>query len=69
MDERDGRQRAKALGLHPVGVLGVLLRAKRDQQLTSVASALQALRDEAGFFVADELASAILAEAGELTNE
>jgi predicted nucleic acid-binding protein len=30
MDERDGRAKAKALGLQPVGVRGVLLRAKFD---------------------------------------
>lgn len=65
MDERDGRAKAKALGLQPVGVLGVLLRAKREGQITSLAAALTALRSEAGFFVADELEAEVLREAGE----
>ncbi len=65
IDERDGRARAKALGLEPVGVLGVLLRAKIDDQLSSVKSAMQALRDEVGFFIANDLFEAILVEAGE----
>jgi predicted nucleic acid-binding protein len=65
MDERDGRTKAKALGLQPVGVLGVLLRAKRDGALKSVEHAAQALRQEAGFFIAEDLLEAILVEAGE----
>jgi predicted nucleic acid-binding protein len=63
MDERDGR--AKALGLTPVGVLGVLLRAKREGELVSVKEVMQSLRTEAGFFIADHLFEAILVEAGE----
>ena len=65
MDERDGRARAKALGPQPVGILGVLLRAKRDGRLDSVKDAMQTLRREAGFFIADDLFAAILTEAGE----
>jgi predicted nucleic acid-binding protein len=65
LDERDGRAKAKALGLQPIGLLGVLLRAKRDQQLDSVEGAMQALRRDAGFFIDDELAAAVLGEAGE----
>lgn len=65
MDEREGRAKARALGLKPVGVLGVLLRAKREQQLTSIAEVLDRLRREAGFFVADELQAEVLREAGE----
>jgi predicted nucleic acid-binding protein len=65
MDERDGRTKAKALGLQPVGVLGILLRAKRDGALNSVERVAHALRQEAGFFIAEELLEAILVEAGE----
>jgi predicted nucleic acid-binding protein len=65
MDERDGRAKAKAMGLQPVGVLGVLLRAKRAGNLDSVRVAMQALRGEAGFFVADDLFMTILIDAGE----
>ncbi len=65
MDERDGRVKAKALGLEPIGVLGVLLRGKRDGAVASIREAMQALKRDAGFFLADELVDQILAEAGE----
>jgi predicted nucleic acid-binding protein len=65
MDEHEGRTKAKALGLHPVGVLGVLLRAKRDGSLESVGVAAQALRQHAGFFIADALLAQVLVDAGE----
>jgi predicted nucleic acid-binding protein len=65
MDEHDGRAKAKALGLEPIGALGILLRAKRQGQLESIQDAMQALRQEAGFFIADELFEAVLTEAGE----
>ena len=65
MDEREGRAAAKALGLQPVGVLGVLLRAKREGHLASVHAATQRLMHEAGFFIAADLLDAVLAEAGE----
>ena len=65
MDEREGRAKAKALGLQPVGILGVLLRAKLEGQISSVKTIMQSLRSEAGFFIADSLFKAILIEAGE----
>jgi predicted nucleic acid-binding protein len=65
MDERDGRVKARAIGLRPVGVLGILLRAKRDGRLDSIEGARAALRHEAGFFIANQLFEAILVEAGE----
>jgi len=65
MDEHDGRAAAKAMGLTPVGVLGVLLRAKHAGRLESVKLAMRALQDEAGFYIADDLFDAVLREAGE----
>ncbi len=65
IDEHEGRIKAKALGLQPIGLLGVLLRAKRDGTLNSVKSAMQMLRQQAGFFVADDLFHQVLREAGE----
>jgi uncharacterized protein len=67
MDEHDGRVKAKALGLQPVGLLGVLLRAKRDGALDSVEAVMQRLREQAGFFIADDLFNQLLREAGERT--
>jgi hypothetical protein len=65
MDETDGRARAKAMGLKPVGLLGILLRAKQDGQIVSVRQAMQALRQEIGFYIADELFVSILKSASE----
>jgi uncharacterized protein len=66
LDEKDARSKAKSLGLEPVGVLGVLLRAKRAGDLPVIAPELERLRREAGFYVADELVVQVLSEAGEL---
>lgn len=65
MDEHDGRVKAKALGLQPIGLLGVLLHAKRDGALDSVEAVMQRLRQQAGFFIADDLFNQLLIEAGE----
>ncbi len=65
MDESEGRAKAAALGLRPVGVLGVVLRAKFNGQLASVKEAMTQLRQEAGFFIAEELFNTVLQEAGE----
>ena len=65
MDERDGRAKAKGLGLQPVGILGVLLRAKLAGQIPSVETSLRALKIEAGFFIANELYDGVLIQAGE----
>lgn len=65
MDERIGREHAKALGLKTVGVLGVLLNAKKHGKLDSVGKAMKALRREIGFFISERLYEEILRQAGE----
>jgi hypothetical protein len=65
MDEHDGRAVAKAMDLTPVGILGVLLRAKHTGNLDSVGVAMRALQSQAGFFIAADLFASILREAGE----
>ena len=65
MDEREGRARARDMGLKTVGVLGILLRAKKLGQIKSLAGAMDDLRREIGFFIADELYQVIVKEAGE----
>ena len=65
MDEHDGRARAKAMGLQVTGVLGVLLRARREGSVDSVRAEMERLRSEAGFFIAPGLFQKVLVEAGE----
>lgn len=65
LDEAEGRSVAAQLHLSVTGVLGILLRAKKDNQIPSVREAVAALRDKAGFFVAPPLAKKIIAAAGE----
>jgi len=65
MDERLGRDRARNLGLQTIGVLGVLLTAKKHGRLASLKDSMTALRNEIGFFISDELYQQILKQAGE----
>lgn len=55
MDERDGRHKAMRLGLRPVGVVGVLLTAKARGHVVEVRPLLDALRQQAGFYLGDSL--------------
>jgi len=65
IDERDGSRMAEQSGLEPVGVLGVLLRAKREGHLESVKELMMALRDEVGFYIHQSLFQKVLHLAGE----
>ncbi|MCG8459590.1 MAG: DUF3368 domain-containing protein [Holophagales bacterium] len=65
MDEREGRHLASHLGLEPLGVLGILLMAKRRGTLEEIEPSLEALRHRAGFFIGDALYERVLAAAGE----
>jgi predicted nucleic acid-binding protein len=65
MDERDGRSVAKSMGLNPIGILGVLVRAKQAGTIQSVKEVLNRLRNEAGFYITDGLMQNILSEIGE----
>lgn len=65
IDERDARAIATRLGLRVTGVMGVLLRAKRSGEVHSLADEIRNLREIAGFYVARELESLVLAEGGE----
>lgn len=67
MDEADGRATAKRMGLSPIGVLGVLLRAKHEGKLLSLSDEMSRLRHEAGFFIAEPLFQRLRKEAGETT--
>lgn len=66
MDERDGRSIAKSMGLNPIGVIGILIRAKQNRSINSVKHMLNKLKDDAGFYITDSLYQNILSEIGEL---
>lgn len=55
MDERLGRDTARHLGLPFTGLIGLLVEAKRKGLISSIRQELDALRDIAGFRIADSL--------------
>jgi len=65
IDETAGRHAALELGLTPVGVLGILVRAKRYGQLAAVAPVIEALLARAQFRASPELLHEVLRMAGE----
>lgn len=66
IDEQEGRELASQAGLYVTGVLGVLLRAKRDGHILALKPEIQSLRDKARFFVHPSLEAKVLAAAGEV---
>ena len=65
IDESLGREVATRLGLRTIGLLGVLIAARRRQLIPSVAAVLGRLEDEAGFWIAPELRARVLQLADE----
>jgi predicted nucleic acid-binding protein len=65
LDEHEARRAAARLGLNVLGVLGVLLAAKVSGELDQVRPWLDALRQQAGFFLSEALYQAVLGKASE----
>jgi len=65
MDEREGRHAAQRMGLHVVGVVGVLLEAKTKGAVDSVRPHLDGLRQKAGFYLGESVYQRALVLAGE----
>ena len=65
IDEQEGRQLASRAGFAVTGVLGILLHAKRNGQITAIKPEIDRLRSKARFFVAASLEAQVLAAAGE----
>jgi len=65
IDERRGRLVASRLNLHYTGILGILVEAKSKGLLAEVRPLLDALINEAGFWVAEPLYNSVL----QLVNE
>jgi predicted nucleic acid-binding protein len=66
LDERDARRIARQRALKPIGVLGILLHAKRAGSLESLEDEMTSLRERAGFYIGEGLFRQMLLEAGEL---
>jgi len=65
MDEQLGRHAAQARGLKVVGAIGVLIAAKSAGAIELLRPHLDALRNEAGFYIGDSLYGSVLKAAGE----
>jgi predicted nucleic acid-binding protein len=67
LDEKEGRHIAERLGLHVVGVVGVLLEAKTKGVIDRMRPHLDALRQTAGFFLSESVyqRALVLANEGE----
>jgi hypothetical protein len=65
IDERKGRKLAMEEGVAVIGLLGVVLLAKRRQIIPSARALLQRLEDEAGVYLSEDIRTAALKTIGE----
>lgn len=68
LDEREGRKVAKSLDLRVTGILGILLRARREGKIISLREVMEELREKAGFRIGADLFAELLRESGEVAN-
>ena len=62
MDERAGTKKAEELGLRPIGLVGVLIKAKEKGLIPSVVPVVLELREIAGFWISDRFLERIRRE-------
>ena len=65
IDEALGRSVARSEGVPVIGLVGVLLIAKKRALVSSVSDLLDCLENEAGFYLSDDVKSMAIKEAGE----
>lgn len=65
IDERKGRIAANRLGVNPIGLLGILIKAKHEGMISAVGLMMDDLKAKAGFWIGDDLYNHILQAAGE----
>lgn len=66
IDEMDGREAARKLGVPTTGTLGLIVWAKRQGFVPSASAAMEALVSQARFFVSEAVRNEVLRLAGEL---
>jgi len=67
MDERLGRAKAASLGLKFIGILGILIEAKRLGYVSNIKQLMDDLMLKAGFWIDHKLYLRVLQSAGEIT--
>ena len=65
MDERKGRRLAVREGLPVIGLLGVVLLARRNRIIPSAKALIEQLQQEAGMYLAEDIKEAALVSVGE----
>lgn len=65
LDETEGRRIADVLGVRKTGAVGLLIRAVLEGSIEKLLPELGRLRDDAGFWISDELYSRALGAVGE----
>ncbi|MEL6667467.1 MAG: DUF3368 domain-containing protein [Bacteroidota bacterium] len=65
MDEKAGRKKAASIGLRMIGLLGILLQAKRRRLIKEVKPVIEKLDAETDFYIGKSLESKVLLLAGE----
>ncbi len=65
IDELDGRREAGKLGLNVIGLMGVLVEAKREGFIDRIKPEVERLVSDASFWISPKLISEVLEEAGE----
>ncbi|MEM8900486.1 MAG: DUF3368 domain-containing protein, partial [Bacteroidota bacterium] len=67
IDEKKGRSIAISMGIPVIGLLGILLIAKKSALIPKIKPLLNDLREKAGFLIDDNLYQKVLNEANELS--
>jgi uncharacterized protein len=65
LDESEARRTARIYGLNITGVIGILIRARREGRIQSLREELNRLRNEAGFWIGDDVYKKALHASGE----
>jgi hypothetical protein len=68
LDESEARKTAGVYGLNISGVIGILIRAKREERISSLREELDRLRNDAGFWIGEEVYKKALRASGEGEN-